>query len=182
MGYISYYKSKLTYIKEEEKLEQLAYHDCLTHIYNRTKCEQLMQELDSMLSNYCIVSIDLNDLKKINDTKGHSMGDWLLSSFAKLLDNFFSVYGHTGRIGGDEFILILPDDSKYKDIDELLTSFILYVENENKKILEFQYSFAYGYAKRCDVSSPNAKKVYHLADSRMYENKIAMKKTNHPTS
>ena len=65
--------------------QHFAYTDYLTHIYNRNAFERDLKKLDENSDGYYIIA-DLNNLKVVNDTVGHSAGDELLSSFAGLLN------------------------------------------------------------------------------------------------
>ena len=89
--------------KEYASLTQIAYVDNLTEIPNRVSCDKRLLELAESTSNYCILSLDLNGLKEVNDNAGHPAGDRLLKSFAGALRDVFEGTGECFRIGGDEF-------------------------------------------------------------------------------
>jgi diguanylate cyclase (GGDEF)-like protein/PAS domain S-box-containing protein len=99
--------------ESERKLEYLAYHDPLTGIGNRRQFyERLEDELkkpahrDRMTA---VLLIDLDQFKWINDTMGHSAGDGLLQAVAKrLLDEPLPEESSIARMGGDEFVILLP--------------------------------------------------------------------------
>ncbi len=102
----------------EEKLRFLATTDVLTGIPNRYKIES---ELDRMLQLYsrykrvfCVVFLDLDDFKKINDTFGHEAGDATLVEFADLVKSCLRESDFFGRWGGEEFLLILPEANTEK--------------------------------------------------------------------
>lgn len=161
----------------KEKLEGLAYTDALTGISNRSKCELTLAELTG---DYSVISIDLDYLKYTNDNYGHSTGDKLLSGFASILANSFTDASLIGRMGGDEFIVILPyvnDTRLQRDIDCLTDQ----MEYRSKLDSPIKYSASYGYANCKDAELGNnitAQKVYLLADARMYK----MKNTHHKQS
>ena len=71
--------------KEYASLTQIAYIDNLTEIPNRASCDKRLVELGEVNSDYCILSLDLNGLKEVNDNAGHPAGDRLLKSFAGAL-------------------------------------------------------------------------------------------------
>ncbi|MFD2045241.1 EAL domain-containing protein [Ornithinibacillus salinisoli] len=103
-------------IKQNEKLvdeyRYLAYHDPLTKLHNRTqykldinKIMKLAKELDRKVA---ILIIDLDRFKDVNDTLGHYIGDCLLVEASKRLQSILHPDEKIYRIGGDEFIIILP--------------------------------------------------------------------------
>ena len=69
-----------------------------------------MEVLSSNNENFGIFSFDLNNLKKINDNMGHTYGDDLISGFARILKETFEKEAVVGRMGGDEFIVIIRSD------------------------------------------------------------------------
>jgi GGDEF domain-containing protein len=88
--------------EQYEKLYKLAYHDNLTGCYNRNWFLENYSDQDEFL----FVIVDINDLKKENDTKGHCAGDKLIKDVATSLMQF----GDVVRFGGDEFVLVAPKD------------------------------------------------------------------------
>lgn len=158
----------------QSKIADLAYTDALTGLSNRARCEQVMQMLSSQHSTYAIISLDLNRLKQVNDTLGHHEGDRLLTGFATILSDCFWDANLVGRMGGDEFIVILMEDRTLnltKRIHELYSI----ISDWNHKEQAFQYSVSYGYSYSFEVPNSSANEVYMLADNRMYE----MKREHH---
>ena len=169
-------------------LEQMAYMDELTGLGNRRMCEKKLTELEekemSSDSVYAIVSLDLNFLKRTNDTYGHKKGDELIKSFSDVLSNVFSLYGTVTRTGGDEFVVILDDITEEK-VKSLLAQMLEQMEEKNKSASDVILSTAYGYAMKGEIPSKQEKTeeiklkvmdigpraVYRIADDRMYENK-----------
>lgn len=169
-------------------LEQMAYMDELTGLGNRRMCEKKLTELEekemSSDSVYAIVSLDLNFLKRTNDTYGHKKGDELIKSFSDVLSNVFSLYGTVTRTGGDEFVVILDDITEEK-VKSLLAQMLEQMEEKNKSASDVTLSTAYGYAMKGEIPSKQEKTeeiklkvvdigpraVYRIADDRMYENK-----------
>lgn len=93
------------------KLERLSYKDSLTGLNNRNKYSQVIAELsDNPAEVLGIIYMDLNGLKKINDQEGHDSGDLLLKRTGKILFDIFDLDAY--RIGGDEFVIILPNVEK----------------------------------------------------------------------
>ena len=89
---------------------RFAYIDYLTHIYNRNAFERDIAALDTG-SGGCYLIADLNDLKIVNDTIGHSAGDELLQNFAALLVETAGGAGRVYRQGGDEFAVLYEGDA-----------------------------------------------------------------------
>jgi diguanylate cyclase len=100
----------------EEKLAQmsrLAHEDQLTGILNRRGCEAAFaRELSRSQRNsapLCVALLDIDNFKRINDEYGHAAGDAVLVHFAKIVGTAMRISDIFARIGGEEFLLILPD-------------------------------------------------------------------------
>ncbi len=93
---------------EKEQSEFLAYNDKLTGLPNRASVLTNIKKLISEKTSFHIAFMDLDNFKVINDTHGHSIGDEVLVTFANQLTiSLTGKNGYCGRIGGDEFVLIL---------------------------------------------------------------------------
>ena len=166
-----YHEVTLKMMEEQEKalLIKRAYTDELTQINNRTFCSEYMNKLQSDdNNNYTVITFDLNNLKKTNDTYGHVMGDLLITTAAHVISEAFSTAGIVGRMGGDEFIAILPTKD-ITQIETLLCTFNQLIDATNEHKPDLHLSISYGYATCTDVTEHNIEKVYQLADRRMYE-------------
>ena|SRR4030042_3278183 len=114
---IKYTKSlteELRSLKDLNKeLKDITVHDSLTHIFNRDGINQEINRLMKRGETVSILYIDLGNFKDINDKYGHLKGDEILITFAeKVLQASIKRSGDTsGRYGGDEFIVILPNTS-----------------------------------------------------------------------
>ena len=176
---VNYFYHCIEYISEatvQNQLEGLAYTDALTRLSNRAKCELT---LANTRGRFTIISIDLDFLKYTNDNYGHSSGDTLISGFATMLKSSFIDASLVGRMGGDEFIVVLPYiDAERRDTDLSILSELM--EYRNTKGRKIHYSASWGYAESIDSSlyHPTAQQVYLLADKRMY----SMKKKHHNES
>jgi len=99
--------------KLEYDLTNLATHDPLTNVLNRRGIEFLASQEFTKLGRFetdlAIVMIDIDYFKNVNDRFGHSAGDVLLTAFAKLIQNCLRPYDIFGRIGGEEFLILLPN-------------------------------------------------------------------------
>ncbi|HRX42145.1 MAG TPA: PAS domain-containing protein, partial [Clostridia bacterium] len=92
-----------------EDMEYMNYHDALTDLYNRRYFDEIFAELDSAV-NYplAVIIADINGLKMINDTLGHAAGDRLIMKTARILKSVAAEGDILARIGGDDFILLMP--------------------------------------------------------------------------
>ncbi len=103
----------VTLQQRQEHLRELANFDNLTHLPNRALyCDRLQQAIHQsgrIQSKIAILFIDLDHFKDINDTLGHRIGDLLLISAAQRLKSTIRVSDTVGRLGGDEFTIMLPD-------------------------------------------------------------------------
>ena len=160
-------------IQENLSLSHLAYADGLTNLANRAKAEKYMADLDNSDNDYCMISIDLNGLKPINDKFGHPTGDKYIKDFAKVLTNTFGELGLCARVGGDEFLVVLENCGS-QDINGLIDRMNSALNVMNALYTEYQRSVATGYAFRHEFDNPTAHKVYMRADKRMYDEKRKM--------
>lgn len=158
---------------EREMYKKIAYTDTLTGLGSRLEAEEAFRSLDTSTDTYIMVSIDLNDLKKTNDTYGHLMGDHFIIDFAKAIQSEKQEEGILSRMGGDEFLLIYLNES-----EEKVRERIKRVEEKCREIGRdaiYDLTFAYGLAISTEKTERNAEQIYQLADARMYEMKKAMK-------
>ncbi|TVO70556.1 EAL domain-containing protein [Sedimenticola selenatireducens] len=95
------------------RLEELSVRDPLTHLYNRRKFELFLDyEVDRASRHdrqFCLIMIDLDNFKHINDTYGHPIGDMALQKLAHLLQQQTRKTDVLARLGGDEFAMLLPE-------------------------------------------------------------------------
>ena len=146
-----------------KRLMGLAYNDPLTGLNNRARCDEVFKSLEAEDSNFYMISIDLDGLKEVNDTKGHQAGDILISGFAgEIEEEFGSNARLISRMGGDEFLVIIGD-TQWNTVDRKLKDF-----EEN---LEGRYTFSYGFASRAEVNGLSPREIFLMADSRMYRMK-----------
>lgn len=103
--------------KIEERMRYMAQHDTLTGLPNRTlfsdRLQKALQYAVRHQKNLVLMLLDLNKFKPVNDTHGHAVGDLLLQQVAERLRQAVRSSDTVARIGGDEFIILLPH------IDEL---------------------------------------------------------------
>lgn len=117
-------------VELEKKLRYMATHDHLTEIANRTIFEDRLQlaieryfrysQIASDDFFFCIILLDLDDFKHINDTYGHSQGDQLLLECARRLEDTMRDSDTVARFSGDEFVVIAENINHYKDAEQLV--------------------------------------------------------------
>ncbi len=96
-----------TYQTKLEEAERRAAVDALTGLYNRHGVEKRLEDRIAGTRPFCVVMLDLNGFKQVNDTYGHLAGDELLKQFAGELRSASRSTDVVGRWGGDEFIVLL---------------------------------------------------------------------------
>lgn len=99
----------------QKKIEQQAYTDFLTGLYNRMCCERdLARHVDEAKKRHvrgALLYLDLDDFKHINDGLGHQYGDVLLKSISHSLQRIEGIQNTCYRMGGDEFVIVIPPES-----------------------------------------------------------------------
>ena len=170
VSYLFFNIFSTNYDSLQSRIANLAYTDPLTGLANRARCEQMMKMLTEEKGTYTIISLDLNKLKQVNDTLGHHEGDRLLTGFATILSDCFWDANLIGRMGGDEFLVIMMEDRALNTTKRIHELYAL-INEWNHKESKFSYSVSYGYAYSYEVPHGSAKEVYMLADNRMYEMK-----------
>lgn len=106
---------------QKELVAHQAYHDELTTLPNRLYMMNYLHEVlekDSGNTKFCILFIDVDNFKRINDSLGHDLGDELLKLVAVRLKKVFLDNGTVARVGGDEFIAILPEVTEERIIEQ----------------------------------------------------------------
>ena len=158
---------------ERNKTKKIVTKDALTGVSNKYAFDNAERELNGQIENreenpFLIVVCDINDLKIINDTKGHIVGDDYIKKACASICNTFK-HSRVFRIGGDEFVVVCQGED-YEHIDELLKRMNA-VNSENRNNGGVQV--AYGMARFENDS--NVQDVFHRADKKMYEHKMWLK-------
>ena len=121
--------SDITEVRQtQERLTNLANMDVLSGLPNRGRVRQLLGEAlrTATASNVpcAIMFLDLDGFKPVNDTFGHPKGDAVLQAVAKRLCDRVGTDGHVGRMGGDEFAIVLIDAQSRQQVEQLADSII----------------------------------------------------------
>ncbi len=166
--------------KNEENLLRLSRVDKLTSLGNRSAYEACVKlhEIDGLKPDFTVIQLDVNGLKRINDTQGHSAGDELIQGASDCIRSSFGNSAECFRIGGDEFCVILEIDE-----EKLKEKFALLEENAAnwKGKLVSELNISYGYARSREFPFMEVIEMAEIADGRMYEMKKAFYK-NHPSA
>jgi diguanylate cyclase (GGDEF)-like protein/PAS domain S-box-containing protein len=114
--------------KMYSQLEHMARHDQLTNLPNRAlfldRLQTALARAHRGHSKLAILYLDLDKFKQVNDTYGHITGDHLLQEVARRLTDCIRESDTVGRLGGDEFIVLLDDIAQREDTDRLKTKII----------------------------------------------------------
>ena len=156
------------------KAKEAAKIDGLTGVYNTLAYKEARTRIDRKIregkARFAVVVCDLNNLKLINDTKGHLAGDAYIIEGATRMQRLFApakIY----RIGGDEFAIIL-EGATYNDREFLVSQF---VDDSIKSLHEGHCVVATGIADFDPKTDRNIASVFLRADMAMYENKQRLK-------
>lgn len=163
-----------------DQLEEMYDKDALTGLYNRHGMEKFGNEIIQTASEreqtFFMASIDLDDMKYINDNYGHNEGDFALKTIAQLITEVCPEGGIAVRSGGDEFILMARDLTD-KQASFLLKSFEqkLGIFNGNgQKAYEIHASA--GFVNRVPKTDESMERFMKESDAKMYEEKEKYKK------
>ncbi|MEJ2060840.1 MAG: EAL domain-containing protein [Gammaproteobacteria bacterium] len=115
MNYISISLDITEHMEAEERIRHLAYYDPLTNLPNRTlvrdRVEQALVQAERDRHQIAMLFLDLDHFKNVNDSLGHAKGDQLLVSVAERLRTIVRRVDTVGRLGGDEFLIMLHDSN-----------------------------------------------------------------------
>lgn len=160
--------------KNQQKIEYQANNDFLTGIYNRMKCEAdlrtiLKQAVEEDIKG-AVMFLDLDDFKHINDGLGHQYGDVLLQQIAAGLQGVPGLRGHCYRMGGDEFLVIIPPN-QYNNLDRIVEN-VIAMFNKPWYLMGTEYfcTMSMGIATFPDNSS-EVHELVKMADTAMYDAK-----------
>lgn len=154
--------------------------DELTRLYNRRKYEDDLDELDAAnqdknQENCIVIALDVNGLKKVNDTLGHKAGDELIIGAGNCINKSFVSVGNAYRTGGDEFMAIVKCDEE--KLNAVLADFEDSIKNWKGRMVD-KLSISYGYASAKQFPDLTVRELASEADKNMYANKAAYYKQN----
>lgn len=154
--------------------------DSLTGAYNR---EKLIVKINRIITGnykqkFCVVFIDLDNFKYINDNWGHNEGDTALIIVVNLIKVVLNKDDFITRYGGDEFVIFLNVENR-EEIKNIISRILQLFDKYNRKnIKSYKLTFSYGY-KLYDSSSPlHFNEYINDVDNLMYKTKQARKSMN----
>lgn len=162
---------------EIANVHRQAYIDALTSVGNKAAYLDAVKQFDEEIQNgaakFSVAIFDINGLKDINDNYGHEIGDLALIDEANIMIRVFgkdNIY----RLGGDEFIVLLPIDS-VREMERLFREADKAIEEENKipKPYKDPLALSKGYAVYDRKKDTAYREVFKRADDRMYQDKDA---------
>jgi len=167
------YAMILSDITEQEstkhELVSLSIKDKLTNIGNRKYYDDILHEHITLAQRYphifSLVLLDIDFFKKINDSLGHDVGDQVLREYTKFIGCHLREVDIFCRIGGEEFVLLLPHTSKDKAY--ALTQKLRLLVEQHKKITEITMSFGVVEYEKGD----DAQTIFKRADTALYRAK-----------
>ena len=163
--------------KTLESAERMARFDELTGVRNNNAFREYTEFLDQKIkanpvdNQFGVILCDLNDLKQINDTRGHSFGNEAIQRSSRMICEIF-VHSPVFRIGGDEFVVILQGHD-FEKRESLLSA--LKDESYNNKIHRSGPVLACGIAAYDSKTDSDFSSVLKRADQAMYNNKKEVK-------
>ena len=155
-------------------------HDPMTNLFNRLGyieyAEREMEDFHDHDERMLVVYIDMDNLKVINDSLGHDMGDIAIRSIADEMKFFTSRGGMCFRLGGDEFLVL----DKYES-DEAVSRTMEHIRKNLRDVsvikgFPFELSISYGYTVTDPLSETSLEIYVNKADDLMYEDKKKRKK------
>ena len=161
------------------ELQQFSYQDQLTDLYNHRFLIEELKRLDTERNlPLSVIIIDLNNLKLTNDTFGHAAGDKLLKKAAEVLIGEFRADEIIARMGGDEFVVLLPKiDKKQAGImaKRVIDAF-------EKEVVEYiPLSASFGWETKDDKGQKIAS-IFKKAEDQMYNQKLVSKNKRRKSS
>lgn len=177
-GIVSIHKDITARKATEEKLTHMTRHDCLTGLYNRLffkhQLEEIIKHAQENHLRFALIYLDLNHFKKVNDTLGHKLGDDLLIKVAGQISRTIRQGDFVARIGGDEFIVLLPKLKSELEAFKVMSRLIDIVQGpcptENSKKHQLCYTLSAGMAFYPN-NGETAEALVAYADNQMYKAK-----------
>jgi diguanylate cyclase (GGDEF)-like protein/PAS domain S-box-containing protein len=167
--------------KMEEEIRSLSLHDELTGLYNRrgfmTLSDHTLKTASRLKKTIALIYLDVDNLKSINDTGGHKMGDRALVEVAFILRKCFRESDIIGRLGGDEFALLAMETTRMnvESLTQRLQDKLGSFNARSAAEIGFSLSVSAGVSTREPDGQEAIEELLSRADLLMYEQKRARK-------
>ena len=161
--------------RKNRQLEQKAFIDEHTGLPNKGRCELFFSDSGITHEPVACIVFDLNNLKTVNDSLGHTAGDSLISNFARIVRNVIPAKDYVGRYGGDEFMAVIYETDE-KNVKEILERLEVEIGRFNEYGKHIPISYAHGWAMSTSFRECTLRTLFDKADHSMYLNKQRQKK------
>ena len=162
--------------RSNKRILALSHRDSLSGLYNRRYTfgylERVIPQISVADGSLSIILLDIDNFKAINDKHGHPMGDQVIKRIATIGEQSLRNRDIMGRIGGEEFLCILPraTAAQSQQVAQRLLDAISAQEFTSKDGSTFTTTISIGIANY-DASTDSADQLYSRADSAMYHSK-----------
>lgn len=163
-GFMAIYNVLITKFVLVKPIKDVSEHDLLTGCHNRVRLESRIPEYEKH-ETYAVIYFDINNFKQVNDNHGHDDGDLLLIHASNQLRFWFS-YGDLYRIGGDEFIVVVPNMPEPELMTMIHKWYALQPTLNKDYNDEFECKFSYGVCYKSEGLT--FEDVMNKADEEMY--------------
>jgi diguanylate cyclase (GGDEF)-like protein/PAS domain S-box-containing protein len=170
-GYVGIFYDLTERKRAEEYIYHIAHHDPLTGLPTRTllrdRLEVCIERARRSQDNLAVMMVDLDNFKRVNDSLGHQAGDTVLCEISKRLQACVRKSDTVGRMGGDEFVVLLPDLRSDKDAAEICQKLLTAVAQPirvGKHEIIVTASIGVGLFPGCD----DVESLFKNADFAMY--------------
>jgi diguanylate cyclase (GGDEF)-like protein/putative nucleotidyltransferase with HDIG domain len=154
---------------KEQEILYLSYYDYLTGLYSRRFYEEELKRLDTGRNlPLTIVMGDVNGLKLINDSFGHTMGDELLKKVAEVIKKGCRADDIVARLGGDEYIILLPKTNSYQ-AEQIIKRIKALLSEE--KVGSIHISISFGYETKKEEGE-KIQDIFKKAEDHMFKDKV----------
>ena len=164
------------YYRKSKKFHILSMKDSMTGMYNRrhifSRLEAMYEGNEHALHSFSVLCLDIDNFKSINDSYGHTAGDKVIKDIAKLSAKTLRITDVLGRIGGEEFMAILPR-TEPTQAESIARRLLARIEStptilDNGTVLHVTISIGICHSKQ-EISTAQA--IYHEADLALYQSK-----------
>ena len=154
--------------RENKYLIHLSEIDPLTSVFNKETTQKLIDQKLKNHEHFCFLILDVDDFKSVNDNYGHAVGDKVLKNLSDLFKNHFRQTDIVGRIGGDEFIILIEDEhiaeSRIQSLLQKVNALMI------EELQDFKLSISVGMAF-APSNGTTFMELYRHADQALYQTK-----------